>query len=250
MKIDDLTKGNVWGVSEADLNQMLLEGKKDENWEDDQARYMNIIRPVFNIQYLDRNQDRIVKKLEAEGYDIFSIPSEGDYNAIAIKKRQIRRITELTLENISHVSADQVLALISANMGTGWQGLPLALQDIIESAFYVDSSILPEYAMHRKDGIISRRKADGYDVLEIQRGNWIEAIFLKPKPKVEKIHFTATITQEDNDSENNDESDEIPDDENENMMEEDSDAETMEDTDNPKLEDIDAIDPSSIEEEE
>ena len=206
LKIDELTKGNIWTITETELNQMLIEGKKHEGWAENETHYMNIIRPVFDIVYLDRKDDAQVRRLENEHYDIFSTPNEGDFNAIAIRKHKINKITDLTLENIAHLLPEEVLALIERNLGTGWKGLSLAIQDIIESAFFVDCAELPEYAMHRAGGLIDRRKEDGYSVLEIPRGNWIEGIFLKPKPKVEKIRFSSqTDFGDDKDTEEDDE---------------------------------------------
>ena len=254
LKIEDLTKGNVWTMTESDINQMLQDGKKQEGFADVEAHYMNIIRPVFDIVYLDRSDEEKVKQLEAEKYDIFSVPSEGENNAIAIRKHQIKKVTDLTLENIAHLLPEEVLTLIQQNLGTGWQGLPLALQDIIESAFYVDCAVMPAAAMHRKGGIIDRRKEDGYEVLEIERGGWIEGIFLKSKPKVEKVRFSSAIdddvkrrsrSEEEEDDDEDDELDELDDD---NTSDDDDDDDVMEE-ENPSIEDIDAIDEVEIEDE-
>lgn len=252
LKIEDLTKGNVWTMTESDINQMLQEGKKQEGFADVEAHYMNIIRPVFDIVYLDRSDEEKVKQLEAEKFDIFSVPSEGENNAIAIRKHQIKKVTDLTLENIAHLLPEEVLALIQQNLGTGWQGLPLALQDIIESAFYVDCAVMPAAAMHRKGGIIDRRKEDGYEVLEIERGSWIEGIFLKPKPKVEKVRFSSAIDDEvkrrtRNEDEEVDDDDELEELEDETTNDDDDDV--MEE-ESPSIEDIDAIDEVEIEDEE
>lgn len=251
LKIDELTKGNIWTITETELNQMLIEGKKHEGWAENETHYMNIIRPVFDIVYLDRKDDAQVRRLENEHYDIFSTPNEGDFNAIAIRKHKIKKITDLTLENISHLLPEEVLALIERNLGTGWKGLSLAIQDIIESAFFVDCAELPEYAMHRAGGLIDRRKEDGYSVLEIPRGNWIEGIFLKPKPKVEKIRFSSQTDfgdEKDDDTEEDDEEldndDELDDDDADadESLDDEEDEEIMEDEDNPNLEDIDSLD--------
>ena len=111
-RIEDLTKGNVWTMTESDINQMLQEGKKQEGFSDVETHYMNIIRPVFDIVYLDRSDEEKVKQLEAEKFDIFSVPSEGENNAIAIRKHRIKKVTDLTLENIAHLLPEEVLALI------------------------------------------------------------------------------------------------------------------------------------------
>ena len=81
-------------------------------------------------------------------------------------------------------------------MGTGWKGLALSIQDIIEQAFFVDCTVMPEKTMHKPGGIVGRRKEDGYEVLEIVRGTWIEGVFMKPKPKVEKVHIDYSIDDE------------------------------------------------------
>lgn len=186
MDIDELNKSNIWTISESELSQMIIEAKKDDHFADYKKHYMNIIRNVFDIQYLNRDDERRVSQLEAMHYQIFSSPNEGENNAIAIRKHQVKKVTDLTLENITHLEPFEILELIKNNMGTGWKGLPLAIQDIIESAFFIDCSVLPTTTMHRAGGIIERRQADGYEVLEIARGTWTEGIFIKSKPKVEK----------------------------------------------------------------
>lgn len=213
IKIENLTKGNVWTLNEAELSHMIIEGKKRDDYYEYEAHYMNIIRPVFDIQYLDREDEKRVAELEAMHFEIFSSPSDGANNAMAIRKRPIKKITDLTLENIQHLEAYEVLELIENNLGTGWRGLPLSIQDIIESAFYVDCSVLPEYAMRRKGGIVDRRKSDGYDVLELERGSWIEGIFIKAKPRVEKPRFEtlSSDVEDDDDASSDDENVDIVD---------------------------------------
>ena len=259
LKIEDLTKGNVWAMTESDINQMLQEGKKQEGFSDMEAHYMNIIRPVFDIVYLDRSDESKVKQLEAEKYDIFSVPSEGENNAIAIRKHRIKKVTDLTLENVAHLLPEEILTLIRENLGTGWQGLPLALQDIIESAFYVDCAVMPASAMHRTGGIIDRRKADGYEVLEIERGSWIEGIFLKQKPKIEKVRFSSAIddevkrrtkSEDDSDDEDDADDDDLEDLDDDNVGNDEDEEDDVIEEETPRIEDIDAIDEVDIEDED
>lgn len=230
LELDDLTKSNIWTISENELSQMIIEGKKHDHFAEYQKRYMNIIRTVFDIQYLNRDDDKRVAQLEAMHYQIFSSPNEGDSNAIAIRKHQIKKVTDLTLENISHLEPYEVLDLIKNNMGTGWKALPLAIQDIIESAFFIDCSVLPTTTMHRAGGIIERRTDDGYEVLEIPRGTWTEAVFIKSKPKVEKVKHSLFAF------ENEDPEKEIP----EEVVDDDEDLPEEEDID-PDREDDDDI---------
>lgn len=255
--LDDLTKGNVWTLNESELSQMLIEGKKHDDYAENETHYMNILRPVFDIQYLNRDDSHKVSALEAQHYEIFSYPNEGNNNAIAIRKHPIKKVTDLTLENIRHLDANEVLTLIENNLGTGWKGLPLAIQDVIESSFFVDCCVLPSYAMHRPGGIIERRKADGYDVLELEKGGWIEAIFIKAKPQQEKVRFESTEysserdtdeIDDDDDSEDNDDIDEEEEQDDDMQGDDEGMDESSEDVD-PSIEDFDNLD-VAVEEED
>lgn len=195
--LDDLDKSNVWTVTPVELSQMIINAKKKkDDFSANENHYLNIIKTVFDLQYLKRDDLDKVNQLENMGYEVYSTPDADGNNAIAIRKHPIKKVTDLTLENIQHLETWEVLDLIAHNMGTGWKGLPLAIQDIIESAFFVDCTVMPELTMRKPGGIIDRRKDDGYEVLELERGGWIEGIFMKPKPKVEKVHIDYSIDDE------------------------------------------------------
>ena len=197
LSLDDLNKSNVWTITPSELSQMIIDAKKKrDEFAENEKHYMNIVKSVFDIQYLKREEINKMGQLENMGYDVYSTPDENGNNAIAIRKHPIKKVTDLTLENIQHLQAWEVLDLIGHNMGTGWKGLPLAIQDVIESAFFVDCTTMPAKTMRKEGGIIDRRKDDGYEVLEIERGTWIEGIFMKPKPKVEKVHIDYSIDDE------------------------------------------------------
>lgn len=197
LSLDDLNKSNIWTITPSELSQMIIDAKKKrDEFAENEKHYMNIIRTVFDIQYLKREEANRMEQLENTGFEIFSTPDENGNNAIAIRKHPIKKVTDLTMENIIHLEPWEVLELISNNMGTGWKGLPLAIQDIIESAFFVDCTIMPVKTMRKEGGIIDRRKEDGYEVLEIERGTWIEGIFMKPKPRVEKVHIDYSINDD------------------------------------------------------
>lgn len=262
LTLDDLTKSNIWTVSPQELSQMIIDTKKKrDEYAEMEKHFNNIVKTVFDITYLKREDTEQVNKLENIGYEVFSTPDENGNNAIAIRKHPIKKVTDLTLENIQHLEAWEVLQLISNNMGTGWKGLPLAIQDIIESAFFVDCTVMPVKTMRKPGGIIDRRKEDGYEVLEMERGAWIEGIFLKPRPKVEKVHIDYSISDDEDgrrkrhkDDDNDDfEEIELPEEEDEDMddeelkrldgNDEDDDMEdNLIDENNIQLEDIDDID--------
>ena len=265
MSLGDLNKSNVWTVTPAELSQMIIDAKKKrDEYAEVEKHFKNIVKPVFDIQYLRRDDTNSVNKFESLGFSVFSTPDENGNNAIAIRKHPIKKITDLTLENIQHLEAWEVLELIKNNMGTGWKGLPLAIQDIIEQAFFVDCTVMPEKPMHKAGGIVDRRKEDGYEVLEMVRGTWIEGVFMKPKPKMEKMHIDYAMDEEEdskkkhhrtNDEDGDfDEYDDIPEEEEEdedmdveelkrldgNDYEEDIDEDII-DEDNIEIEDIDNL---------
>lgn len=233
--LSKLDKSNVWSIDENDLFRMLLDAQHDEDYSENKNHYMNIIHSVFDIQSLNRDDVKKKEALEAQHYEIFHFPNQGDNNALAIRKRPIKKITDLTLENIHHIEPAELLSLIEKNLGTGWDGLSLQIKDIINSAFYVDTAKLPERTMHRIGGIIDKRKADGYEVLELMRGTWIEALFVKSKPKQEKLTFQPAgsdykssgmddIDDEDDDDDDDEDGEDLPD----NSNDDDDDDDFME----------------------
>ena len=256
LSLDDLDKSNVWTVTPSELSQMIINAKKKkDDFADNEKHYMNIIKTVFDLQYLKRDDIDKMNQLEDMGYEVYSTPDADGKNAVAIRKHPIKKVTDLTLENIQHLEAWEVLDLIAHNMGTGWKGLPLAIQDIIESAFFVDCTIMPELTMRKPGGIIERRKNDDYEVLELERGSWIEGIFMKPKPKVEKVHIDYSIDDEEDgrrrrrkhrDEDLEDDYDENDDD----MLEEEELEEEEEDMNDEELKKLDGEEEEEEEEEE
>lgn len=253
--IEELDKANVWTLNEQELYDMYIAGRRQDSFAENETHYMNIIRPVFDFVLFDINNCEKKDGFEKLNYSIFPIPSTSSSNAVAIRRRPIKKITDLTLENIYYVPCTELLRLIDENMGIGWQGLPLYIQDIILTGFFVDCSVMPEFALHREGGIIDRRKEDGYEVLEIARGTWIEAVFVKPKPKQDKLHFEAISDKpvkkkrqeedEDDDEEGYDEEEEEVDDDEEEELDdaEDEDMDMEDEEQEPEFEDIDMIDP-------
>lgn len=272
MTLDDLNKSNVWKITPSELSQMIIDAKKKrDEFQENEKHYMNIIKMVFDIQYLKRDDTARISQLESNRYEVFYTSDEGGNNAIAIRKHPLKKVTDLTLENVTHLEAYEVLELIANNMGTGWKGLPLAIQDIIESAFFVDCTVLPAITMRKPGGIIDRRKDDGYEVLELERGGWIEGIFMKPKPKVEKVHIDYSLNDEedgrkrrrrrvDDEDEELDYDDEVIEEEEEDMDDEelkklDGDMDDEIEDDEPdesnlEIEDFDAIDEVDDDEDE
>ena len=110
------------------------------------------------------------------------IPLKDKEQKWAIKKRAINRVTDLTYENIRHISAAKLLEVIDSNFGGGWDSLNQGIKDIILSAFDISTTTLPKDRLRKPGGLFDIKVADGFDVLEIEKGGWVEAIFAKVKP--------------------------------------------------------------------
>ena len=96
------------------------------------------------------------------------------------------RVTDLTYENIRHISATKLLEVIDRNFGGGWDSLSQSIQDIIQSGFDISTTTLPKDRLHKKGGMCEKKLNDGFELLEIPKGTWVEAIFAKLKPIQEK----------------------------------------------------------------
>lgn len=107
-----------------------------------------------------------------------------------------------------------------------------SIQDIIESGFDISTTTLPKDRLHKPGGMYDKKVNDGYEVLEITKGLWVEAIFAKAKPKVENHHKH----DDDNDSMNNGFGDDYDEDlEDENPSENSYDDDDDDDFDEDKL---------------
>ena len=92
-----------------------------------------------------------------------------------------------------------LLELIDRNFGGGWDSISLAIRDIIESGFEISTTQLPASRIHAPGGTVEKKVAQGFDVLEIPKGTWVEAIFAKKKDPVEKIHMDIPEREYDED---------------------------------------------------
>ena len=119
------------------------------------------------------------------------------------------RVTDLTYENIRHISAAKLLEVIDRNFGGGWDSLSQSIQDIILSGFNISTTTLPKDRLHKKGGMYEKKVEDGFEVLEVEKGGWVEAIFAKLKPEQEKIRmkFSDEEDEEREGDENEDDED-------------------------------------------
>ena len=184
INLKTLTKSTVWDVQENDIFRMLEAGEKDAELKENFRRYTDIIRTAFMIEEIKEDNDIIRKKYNNMGYKVGAIKlSEDTQTILAIKKRPISRVTDLTYENIRHISAAKLMEVLDRNFGGGWDSLSQSIQDIILSGFNISTTTLPKDRLHKKGGMYEKKVNDGYEVLEIEKGSWVEAIFAKVKPE-------------------------------------------------------------------
>ena len=190
LSLKTLTKSNVWDIQENDIFRMLEGAEKDTEVIENLRRYTDIIKAAFLLEDLKDDSNIVRGKYEKMGHKIATVAlDENTKLTWAVKKRPIMRVSDLTYENIQHISAAKLVEVLERNFGGGWDSLPQSIQDIIESGFDVSTTTLPQNRLHKPGGMYEKKVADGFDVLEVPKGTWVEAIFVKVKPQKEKLRM-------------------------------------------------------------
>lgn len=201
LNLKTLTKSSVWDVQENDIFRMWDGAEKDAEVLENTRHYVDIIRSAFMIEEINEEEPAAVKKkYEKMGYKVAQVKIDDNKKVTwAIKKRPIMRVTDLTYENIRHISAAKLIEVLDRNFGGGWESLSQSIKDIIESGFDISTTTLPKDRLHKKGGMYEKKVADGFEVLEVAKGTWVEAIFAKVKPLAEKPRMQFNTHDEDED---------------------------------------------------
>ena len=171
---------------------------KDAEVKENIQHYLDIFKSAFFIEEIKDEAPVVKKGYEKRGYKVMDIKFDENLKFIwAIKKRPILRVTDLSYENIRHISAAKLLEVIDRNFGGGWDSLSQSIQDIILSGFDISTTTLPKDRLHKKGGMYDKKVEDGFEVLEIPKGGWVEAIFAKLKPEQEKIKMKFSDKDDD-----------------------------------------------------
>lgn len=187
LTLKTISKTSVWDIQENDVFRMLEAAEKDSDTKDNLKHYIDIIKSAFEVEDVKIDRQEVIKKYEARGFQVGCMRLDETKNLkLAIKKRPIMRVTDLTYENIRHISAEKLMEVIERNFGGGWDSLSQSIQDIIQSGFDISTTTLPKDRLHKPGGMYEKKVDDGFAVLEIPKGTWVEAIFAKLKPEVEK----------------------------------------------------------------
>ena len=210
LSIKAVTKSSVWDIQENDVFRMWEAACKDAEVKENINHYLDIFKSAFLIDEINDDVMLVKKSYEKRGYKVAQIKFDENLKfAWAIKKRPIMRVTDLTYENIRHISAAKLIEVLDRNFGGGWDSLSQSIQDIILSGFDISTTTLPKDRLHKKGGMYEKKVEDGYEVLEVEKGGWVEAIFAKLKPEQEKIRmkFSDKPEEEEGDDEENEDDD-------------------------------------------
>lgn len=186
----DLNANNVWNVTAEEIAKLWEEDKIEEDFCNSEDKILNIIRLSFEVVHFNPEDAREKTKYDNGDWAIFSHVNS-KRGSVAIRKKEIKRITDLSYENIKHISAPLLLELIDRNFGGGWDSIQLSVKDIIESGFEISTTTLPASRLHAAGGTYERKVALGFDVLEVAKGNWVEAIFAKKKEPIAKMRCVS-----------------------------------------------------------
>ena len=208
LSIKAVTKSSVWDIQENDVFRMWDAATKDAEVRENIQHYVDIFKSAFLIEEIKEDVLLVKKSYEKRGYKVAQIKFDDNLKFNwAIKKRPIMRVTDLTYENIRHISAAKLCEVLDRNFGGGWDSLSQSIQDIILSGFDISTTTLPKDRLHKKGGMYEKKVEDGFEVLEVEKGGWVEAIFAKLKPEQEKLKMHYTDKSRD-DEEGDDEDDE------------------------------------------
>ena len=194
-----LTKSNIWDIQENDVFRLLDTAERESDLKENMRHYVDIVKSAFDIEEVKVDKPEVIAKFEERGFKVGFVRLDDSAKIKwAIKKKPILRVTDLTYENIRHISATKLLEVLDRNFGSGWEGVPQSIQDIIERGFDISTTTLPKDRLHKPGGMYEKKIKDGYEVLEVEKGTWVEAIFAKEKPEVQTIKEVSDDDDDDN----------------------------------------------------
>ena len=230
LTLKTLNKSNIWDIQENDIFRLWEAAEKEADLKDNIRHYTDIIKSAFEMEEVKVDRPEVIKKYEARDFKIGTLKiDDSEKIKFAIKKKPILRVTDLTYENIRHISAVKLMEVIERNFGGGWDSLSQSIQDIILTGFDISTTTLPKDRLHKPGGLYEKKVNDGFEVLEIAKGTWVEAIFAKEKPEIEKPRMK--FGQDDIDDRDYDDDEDLP----ENDYEDDDDDDDDDSFDDDKL---------------
>ena len=194
----DLNANNVWELSEQAIAEAWEREREEEDFSISEQKLLNTIRLAFEVVHFNPDNKREAERFE-DGSWATVTHCDAAKGCVAFRRKTIERITDLSYENIKHISTPMLLELINRNFGGGWDSISLSVRDIIESGFDISTTQLPASRIHAPGGTLEKKVAQGFEVLEIPKGTWVEAIFAKKKDPVEKLRMELPEKEYDED---------------------------------------------------
>lgn len=191
----DLNSTNVWKLTEKDIQKAWDAEKEEGSFATSEDKLLNIIRLSFDVVHYNPADPREKAKYENGEWATFQHCNE-KRGWVAVRKKYITRLTDLSYENIHHITVSTLLELIANNFGGGWDSIALSMKDIILSGFDISTTTLPASRIHAPGGTLERKVAQGFEVLEITKGTWVEAIFAKKKEPVVRVRMNENMYDE------------------------------------------------------
>lgn len=131
LSLKTLTKSNVWDIQENDVFRLWAQAERDADLKDNELHYLDILKSAFTIEEVKVDRPEVIKKYEARGCKVGEIRiEEGTTKKWAIKKKSIIRTTDLTWENIHHISAQKLVEVLDRNFGGGWDSFRKAFRTL------------------------------------------------------------------------------------------------------------------------
>ena len=186
LSIKAVTKGSVWAISENDVIRMWKEATRDAEVKKNVNHYLDIFKSAFIIEEIKEDVTLVRKSYEQHGYKVAQIMfDETMLFTWAVKKKPIIHVTDLTYENIRYISTTELIEVLNRNFGGGWDSLSRSIQNIILSNFDVSTITLQKDRLHKEGGFYEKKVKYGFEVFELEKGGWVEAIFTKKKSEQE-----------------------------------------------------------------
>ena len=194
----DINSNNIWELDEFSIAEAWEREREEDDFSISEQKLLGTIRLAFEVVHYNPEDERDIAKYENGGWAKLTHCQESK-GCVAIRRKAIERITDLSYENIKHISTAMLLELISRNFGGGWDSIALSIRDIIEMGVEISTTQLPQSRIHAPGGTLEKKVAQGFEVLEIQKGTWVEAIFAKKKDPIEKVHSALNDREYDED---------------------------------------------------
>ena len=91
---------------------------KDAEVKENITHYLDIFKSAFFIEDIKEDVMLVKKSYEKRGYKVAQIKFDESMKfSWAIKKKPIMRVTDLTYENIRHISAAKLIEVLDRNFG-------------------------------------------------------------------------------------------------------------------------------------